>query len=72
MLNKAGGGPLHAFCRSSTTFTSALPLSHKFYPYTRVARRNKFWLDLSVRFISFPDHVEQIVLLAPVSPGIFF
>ena len=40
MINGAGGGPLQAFCRS-ITFTSALLLSFKFYPYIRVALRDK-------------------------------
>ena len=41
MINWAGGGPLQAFCRSSTTFTSALLWSSKFYPYIRVGLRDK-------------------------------
>ena len=41
MINRAGGGPLQAFYRSSTTFTSAMLLSSKFHPYIRVGLRDK-------------------------------
>ena len=41
VIDRAGGGPLQAFCRSSTTFTSALLLSSKFYPCIRAALRDK-------------------------------
>ena len=36
MINRPGGGPLQAFCRSSTTFTSTLLWSSKFCPYVPV------------------------------------
>jgi len=79
MINRAGGSPLQAFCRSSITFTSALLLSSKFYPYVRVALRDKVLApprlnvaDLSLFESYLPDHVERILWLAPVSPVVFF
>ena len=67
MINRAGGGPLQAFCSSSTTFTSALLLSSTFYPYIRVALRDKVLAPPRLKVAglsridsSLPDHVKLI------------
>ena len=66
VINRTGGGPLKAFCRSSTTFTSALPLI-EFYPYIRVALRDKVLAPPRLKVAglsridsSLPDHVKLI------------